>query len=125
LIPDTKSLSALADGERGLEPHLLRAVGIAVPVIVPGEYRYGIRQSRNRAQYERWLGQLIAGSRILVVDESTAQHYADIRVELKQTGRPIPGNDMWISALARRHSLPLLSRDRHFDYVPGLSGLSW
>ncbi len=31
----------------------------------------------------------------------------------------IPTNDLWIAALCRQHSLPLLSRDRHFDLVAG------
>ena len=54
------------------------------------------------------------------VDEGTAEAYADVRDELKRSGRPIPGNDLWIAALARQHALPLLSRDRHFDFVPGI-----
>ena len=36
---------------------------------------------------------------------------------LKQSGRPLPSNDLWIAALARQHRLPLLSRDGHFDFV--------
>ena len=39
--------------------------------------------------------------------------------------RPIPANDLWIAALARQHSLPLLSRDRRFDFVAGLKRLGW
>ena len=60
MILDTNGLSALADGDRMLEPLLQRADQIAVPVIVLGEYRYGIRQSRNRKRYERWLAEVIA-----------------------------------------------------------------
>jgi predicted nucleic acid-binding protein len=51
--------------------------------------------------------------------------YADIRAELKRAGKPIPTNDLWIAALCRQHNLPLLSRDRHFDQVPGLCRISW
>jgi tRNA(fMet)-specific endonuclease VapC len=47
------------------------------------------------------------------------------RFELKQEGKPIPANDLWISALCRQHSLPLVSRDRHFDAVAGLRRLDW
>jgi len=59
------------------------------------------------------------------VDRGTADEYAEIRSELKRAGRPIPGNDLWIAALARQHALPLLSRDRHFDLVPGLKRVGW
>jgi tRNA(fMet)-specific endonuclease VapC len=125
LILDTNGLSALADGDVKLEPLLRQAPDIAVPVIVLGEYKYGIRQSRNRARYERWLAEVVASSRVLLVDEVTAERYAEIRGELKLAGRPIPGNDLWIAALARQHELPVLSRDSHFDLVPGLKRVGW
>jgi predicted nucleic acid-binding protein len=32
---------------------------------------------------------------------------------------------VWIAALARQHALPILSRDRHFDFVPGLRRIGW
>jgi tRNA(fMet)-specific endonuclease VapC len=125
VILDTNGLSALADGDTKFEPLLRRAAAIAIPVIVLGEYQYGIRRSRNRKRYEQWLAEMVASCRVLVVDEGTAEHYADVRDELKHAGRPIPGNDLWIAALARQHALPLLSRDQHFDFVPGLTRLAW
>jgi predicted nucleic acid-binding protein len=44
---------------------------------------------------------------------------------LRQAGKPIPTNDLWIAALCRQHGLPLLSRDRHFDVVSGVQRLEW
>lgn len=55
MILDTNALSALADGDEMLEPVVRQASEIALPVIVLGEYHYGIRRSRNRKRYERWL----------------------------------------------------------------------
>jgi len=55
----------------------------------------------------------------------TAAEYAAIRSELKQVGRPIPANDVWIAALCRQHKLPVLSKDRHFDRVKGLRRVQW
>jgi predicted nucleic acid-binding protein len=49
MILDTNGLSALAEGESGLEPILRKTTQIAVPVIVSGEYRYGIQQSGRAA----------------------------------------------------------------------------
>ena len=125
MILDTNSLSAMADGNPDLQPILSQAAELAIPVIVLGEYRYGIAQSRNRSQYERWLLELVANCRILLIDEETARFYATIRHELKQKGRPIPGNDLWIAALARQHAMAVLSRDQHFDFVTKLERLSW
>ena len=53
-------------------------------MIVLGEFRYGIRQSRERVRYERWLAEAIPRCRVLVVDQETAEHYAEVRDELKR-----------------------------------------
>jgi tRNA(fMet)-specific endonuclease VapC len=125
MILDTNGLSALAGGESCLEPILRKATQIAVPVIVLGEYRYGIQQSRERQRYEHWLVQYLPKFRVLNVDEQTTTSYAAVRGELKRAGTPIPSNDVWIAALCRQHSLSVLSRDRHFDLVPGLRRIGW
>jgi len=125
MILDTTGLCALAEGELRLEPILRRATQIAVPVIVLGEYRYGIQQSRERQRYEHWLVEYLPTFRVLNVDEQTTISYAAARGELKRAGTPIPSNDVWIAALCRQHSLPVLSRDRHFDLVPGLRRIDW
>jgi len=125
VILDTNGLSALADGSPDLEPILSSADQIALPVIVLGEYRFGIRQSRSRVRYERWLNEALPGFCVLNIDEATTSHYADVREALKRSGHPIPSNDLWIAALALQYDFPVISRDRHFDSVPGLRRLTW
>jgi predicted nucleic acid-binding protein len=125
MIVDTNALSAAADADPAILALLGRAEQMAIPVIVLGEYRYGIAQSRKRASYESWLAGLLHDCLVLDVNEPTTQYYAEIVLELKRLGKPIPTNDLWIAALCRQHSLPLLSRDRHFDLVPGMSRVRW
>ena len=125
MILDTNGLSALAGGDAALEPILRKAAQIAIPVIVLGEYRYGISQSRHRPHYERWLGEYLPRFRVLDVDEQTTISYSAVRTELKKAGTPIPSNDVWIAALCRQHSLALISRDHHFDVVSGITRLAW
>jgi tRNA(fMet)-specific endonuclease VapC len=125
MILDTNALSAAADDERAVVELLERAEEVAIPVIVLGEYRYGIAQSRNRTSYENWLTGLLHDCIVLDITEPTTHYYAEITVELKRKGKPIPTNDLWIAALCRQHGLPLLSRDRHFDWVEGNSRVGW
>ena len=125
MILDTNGLSAVADGDAALEPILRRAAELAIPVIVLGEYRYGIRQSRERQRYEEWLRDSLPNYRILEVNQDTSLYYAAVRTELKKAGTPIPSNDVWVAALCRQHALPLVSRDRHFDSVSRLRRISW
>jgi tRNA(fMet)-specific endonuclease VapC len=125
LILDTNALSAVADGEPTAVAAFSRATRLALPVIVLGEFRFGIAQSRHKSEYERWLGEMLSASRVLEVGEETTRHYAAIRVELKRAGTPIPSNDIWIAALSRQHALPVLSRDQHFDLIKGLRRHAW
>jgi len=125
MIVDTNALSAAADGDAAVIAILGRAGQLAVPVIVLGEYRYGIAQSRHRASYEEWLAELLRDCSVLDITEPTTHHYAEILLELRRIGKPIPTNDLWIAALCRQHALPLVSRDRHFDLVVGNKRLEW
>jgi tRNA(fMet)-specific endonuclease VapC len=125
LILDTNALSAVADGEVSAMKLAAGAEHLAVPVIVLGEYRLGIAQSRHRESYESWLREWVAAVVVLSIDEETTHSYSRIGLELKKKGKPVPANDLWIAALCRQHSLPLLSRDRHFDLVSGLQRLDW
>ena len=125
MILDTNALSAIADDEPLAIRKFSEAAGIELPVIVLGEYRFGIAQSRERDEYERWLQRLLDATCVLPVNEDTATHYAQIRAEPKKSGRPIPSNDLWIAALCRQHHLPLMSQDKHFDSIQNLKRIGW
>jgi tRNA(fMet)-specific endonuclease VapC len=125
VILDTNGLSALVEGEPSLEPVLRKAEHLAIPAIVLGEYRYGIWHSRNRQDYQQWLQQYLPYFRILDIEDRTTIPYAAVRTELKRAGTPIPSNDVWIAALCRQHCLPIISRDHHFDLVPGIKRIEW
>jgi predicted nucleic acid-binding protein len=125
LILDTNALTAIAEGEPGAVRRIARVGQVAIPVIVLGEYRFGITYSRHKPEYERWLAELVSISIVLEVNEETAIWYAELRSRLKDAGTPIPSNDTWIAALCRQHGLPVLSRDRHFDLIKGLDRIAW
>lgn len=125
MILDTNALSAFAEGAPGILARLVKAQQPAVPVIVLGEYRFGIAQSRRKAEYESWLREVLPVCKVLEVTQETSVEYAEVRLELKRAATPIPANDVWIAALCRQHALPLLSQDEHFDLVEGVRRLSW
>jgi len=125
MILDTNALSAFVDGDAGVGNVLRRQARAAIPAIVLGEFRYGVRQSRQRSSYEAWLDSHLVHFDVLPITEETAVVYAELRLALKRSGRPIPANDAWIAALAVQHRLPVLSRDEHFDSVANLDRRSW
>jgi tRNA(fMet)-specific endonuclease VapC len=125
MILDTNALSALIDGDPAIDDVIRDFENLKLNSVSLGEYRFGILQSRHRTEYENQLSQLEADFEVLTVDATTAALYSLVRHELKNLGRPIPYHDIWIAALARQHSLPVISRDSHFDSVRGIRRLSW
>jgi tRNA(fMet)-specific endonuclease VapC len=125
VIVDTNALSAFADGSSHAIAALQAADEVSLPVIVLGEFRYGITHSRRHREYEAWLEQYLPAFRVLEVTAETAVEYALLRSELRHLGKPIPANDVWIAALCRQHDLSLLSRDAHFDHIKRLRRQTW
>ncbi|SRR6266481_5692056 len=125
LILDTNALSALADGDLVLRRAIEDEPDYAVPVVVLGEFLFGIRRSRHRRRYELWLETLLPQLEILSLGAETASYYAQVRSELTDAGRPLPANDLWIAALARQHAMALVTRDKHFQAVQRLQIVSW
>ena len=125
MIIDTNALSAFFDGDAAVVRQIGRATDLAVPVIVLGEYRFGLLGSRTRQAREGVLDQFVRSTRVLEVTDATTRHYAAIRHDLRLAGTPIPVNDTWIAALAREHSLSVLSNDTHFDAVRELRRVGW
>ncbi len=125
MIIDTNALSAYLDRAPEAVEMVSEARELAIPVIVVGEFAFGIAQSRYREVYERSLQRMLDRCTVLDIGLETARHYAAIRLELKAAGKPIPANDIWIAALSRQHAIPVMSRDSHFDFVGGLRRRTW
>ena len=125
MIIDTHALSAFVDGDAGVGQILRAQHRAAIPVIVLGEFRYGIAASTHRKTYEDWLETNLHKFEILAITPETTLPYASLRTALKKSGRPIPANDAWIAALALQHRLPILSRDEHFDSLRDVLRISW
>lgn len=98
MILDTSAHSATADGEEAAMEVARQSASIAVRVIVLGEYRLVIGQSRHHSKYESWLREWISSADGLEVEEQTATLYAALALELKKQGTPVPTNDLWIAA---------------------------
>jgi tRNA(fMet)-specific endonuclease VapC len=125
MILDTNAVSALLAGDRQLEKVLSRRAVHELPVIVIGEYRFGLQNSRAQKALEPLLETLASNSVVLPIDAETASAYASIRSELRERGTPLPENDIWIAALALQYDLSIVSRDAHFKLVQSVRSVSW
>lgn len=93
---------------------------VAVPTIVLGElysgFKAGTRWRENNNLLARFLSR--PSVKILNVTAETALRYAEIDAYLRDRGKRIPRNDVWIAALALEHGLQLLTLDEHFREIP-------
>ena len=125
MILDANALSVWAEGIHEVEEILRNAPSVVVPSIVLGEYYFGILQSRYHDRYVNWLNRILVNLQIASVNRDTANFYAQIRLELKHAGTPIPSNDTWIAALAKQYDSPVQSNDLHFDCLSGIRRIAF
>jgi predicted nucleic acid-binding protein len=125
VILDTNAVSALFEGDSQLAAVLDPSPYHHLPLIVIGEYQFGLLTSRKQKKLQSLLAKLETESLVIAADRATADWYARVRHELKEKGRLIPENDVWIAALARQHALEIVSNDAHFDYVDKIRRIGW
>lgn len=125
MILDTNAISAWAEGDPKLLAVLRSDRPWYLPSIALGEFRYGVIRSIKRVELEQWLNAIEAACQILGPDAETAHHYAELRRASDSTPSQIPYHDIWIAALARQYGVEVVSRDTHFDRIPGIRRIGW
>lgn len=98
---------------------------LGLPVVTIAEYEYGILGSMHAHEIWPTWNVLLENSIPIAIDRSVARHFALIKQDLRRKGLPIPTNDLWIAAIAAEHGLPVLSRDKHYDRIEGLTRIGW
>ena len=119
-LVDTNVLIALFAGEPAIVESVQRQAAVFLCAPVLGELRYGALASARVESNLRRLDEFAKALVVLPCDARTAASYGEVKFHLRQKGRPIPENDVWIAAIARQHGLTLLTRDGHFREIQGL-----
>ena len=123
LLIDTNIYSYALKGDDGVVEVLKKAEQIGISVISIGEllsgFKGGGKEQKNREELEIFLD----SPRVVVysLDEYTSDFYAEILNNLREIGKPVPTNDIWIAAVAFQNGLKLFTKDIHFKAIAGLS----
>jgi tRNA(fMet)-specific endonuclease VapC len=123
LLIDTNIYSYALRGDDGVVEVLRKSEQIGISVISIGEllsgFKGGVKEKKNREELEIFLD----SPRVVIypVDEDTSEFYAEILKNLREIGKPVPTNDVWIAAIAFQNGLKLFTKDIHFKTIPGLS----
>ena len=119
LCVDTSAYSHFRRGEPTVTRHLDHASWVGVPSVVVGElwtgFLLGSRFENNVADLDEFLSHPMV--ELLSIDAEVAQIYGEIVVDLRNNGRPVPTNDIWIAATAARAGGAVLTFDDHFREI--------
>ena len=122
---DTSAYSNFRRGEPRVVNHLDHATWIGVPSVVVGElcagFLLGARADENFDALGEFLGHPVVD--VLSITEEVARIYGEIFMDLRQRGRPLPTNDIWIAATAARAGASVLTFDDHFREIARIGSL--
>jgi predicted nucleic acid-binding protein len=92
--------------------------------VVIAQIAYWVRSKEGHARerLQQWLTQSVEAmeGRILSFNTATAHVWADQRYLLEQAGQPMPVEDSYIAATARRHGLTIVTGNDQDFRRPGL-----
>lgn len=89
--------------------------------ITLGELLLGAECSTRKAENAEVYNDFCKELEEIKLDSSVAPYYAKIKAQLKQNGHPIPENDIWIAACAMAYDLTVVTADKHFSFINGIS----
>jgi tRNA(fMet)-specific endonuclease VapC len=122
ILIDTNIYTSALKGDHETIIVLQRTREIGICSITIGEllsgFKAGNREKKNREELSEFLD--MPRVNVYGVDENTAEFYSAVINNLRNKGKPIPTNDIWIAAVAFQYGFPLFTKDKHFEYVPGL-----
>ena len=99
---------------------------VCVSVMTKSELLYGVEVSPRHQQDEAALNAFLNYVDVLDFPDQAAAHYAEIRADLKKSGRMIGGNDLFIAAHARGIGLTLVTNNvKEFGRVRNLKLENW
>ncbi len=122
-VLDTSAYSAFNRGDVRLRPWFSADREIITPLVVLGELRAGFATGNRRDENERLLQRFLDTPTVttVTITDTTTRLFAATYLGLRQAGKPIGTNDIWIAALALEHDAPLLTLDADFSNITRLS----
>lgn len=122
IILDTNAYSRFLVGDEKVLDALSTSETIYMCIFVLGKLYAGFyggnKENKNREILQRFL--LKPPVKILHAGVETAEIFGQLKNTLKQAGKPLPINDVWIAAQTLETGSILITYDLHFQCVPGL-----
>lgn len=117
---DTSVLVALEGGRQVDEAALPDEAFVSVVTVA--ELRAGVLAATDLGVRARRLAtvEAVAWLEALPIDTAVAAVWAEMAVRLRDAGRRVGVNDVWIAAVAAANELPVVTQDADFDALADL-----
>lgn len=122
VLIDTNAYVSFKKNETGIINIIQQAEIIFISPIVIGEliagFDGGNRSNHNKIELKKFL----ESSRIVIypITLDTSHFFSQIFCNLKNKGKPIPTNDMWIASQALENGCVICTHDKHFSFIDGI-----
>ena len=95
-----------------------------VCTITLGELHLGVHRAPNAENRSIRMATLeeLTGVQLLDIDSAAAAQWGRLRFRLREAGRRVNVNDLWIAAVALAHNLPVITQDEDFNALVDLGG---
>lgn len=122
---DTSAYSLFKRGDRRVIELIDGAEWLGMPSVVLGELWIGFLSGSHTDRNVAELGEFLANPVVeeMVIDHDVARMYAEIVIALKETGTPLPTNDIWVAASAAHVGATVLTSDTHFGAIKRVGSL--
>jgi predicted nucleic acid-binding protein len=124
ILLDTNAYTAFAAGDTSVSDAIFNSDTVFMSVVALGElyagFYGGTKPDWNINILDEFLAEPAFNIQLLDINHSTSKMYGKIHSLLKQNGKKIPLNDIWIAAHALESDSTLITFDHHFTFVSNL-----
>ena len=122
IVLDTNAYSNLLSGANEVLDIIAVTDTVYMSIFVLGELYAGFKGGTKEKYNIKVLNNFLQKPtvKILNATNETAEFFALIKNQLKKIGKPIPVNDIWISAHTIESGSILVSYDKHFNSIENL-----
>lgn len=122
ILFDTNAYASFKRNDTAIIEIIQTAKSICISPIVIGELIAGFECGSKTKQNKIELQKFLESPRIIIypITIDTSHYFSQIYRSLKNKGKPIPTNDMWIASQALEHGCVVCTHDKHFGYIDGL-----
>lgn len=122
VLLDTNAYVSFKRNDSAIIEIIQNAEWIGISPIVIGELLAGFESGTKAQKNSIELQEFLESPRMVVypITLDTSRFFSKIFYALRNKGKPIPTNDLWIASQAMEQGCVVCTHDKHFRFIEGL-----